>query len=417
MKQILDLHIHSRFARACSSELTLKNIDRAARIKGLDIVATGDFTHPQWFLDIKRELVETFPGSGLYRHREAVDDKLKFTIATELSLVYKDGLRARRIHLLVNAPNLEAAEELRTELDKGFNLKSDGRPILGMSAPKLVDLCLKIHPDFLIYPAHIWTPWYAVFGSKSGFDSLLDCFQEQTKNIYAYETGLSSDPEMNWRVSQLDNLTCLSSSDAHSLGNLGREATIMDLEEITYSEIYNIIKKRDLKKLLGTIEFYPEEGMYHFDGHRLCSFSSEPETTKKLHKICPICKKELVIGVLYRVDELADRSLGYIPDNMAPFKKIVGLKKIIAEALGVTGLNTLKVNKEYNDLILKFGSELKILLDLDLDQVGDRLDKRIIDGLNRMRSGNLIIKPGFDGQYGQVNIFADDHQIIQSKLI
>ncbi|MFA5248529.1 MAG: endonuclease Q family protein, partial [Patescibacteria group bacterium] len=359
MKQILDLHIHSKYSRACSPRLTLGNIAEACEVKGIDIIATGDFTYPLWLKSIKEEL-EEIRKSGLYRLKSAESPlgdstgaEVKFILSTEVALIYKDGGKCRRIHLVIHAPNVEAVEKLFNVLDKKFNVRSDGRPILGMSAPELVRMCLDIHPKFLIYPAHIWTPWFAVFGSKSGFDSLEDCFHEETKNIFAYETGLSSDPEMNWRVSALDDLTLLSNSDAHSTANLGRECNIFDLEEITYNEIYEAIKNKDLKKIKGTIEFYPEEGMYHFDGHRACGVSFDPQETAKNKGICPRCKKPLVIGVLNRVEELADRATGVKPKNCYPFIKIIELDKIIAEALGVKSRSSKKVQAEYNKLIKK----------------------------------------------------------------
>ncbi|MCX6796555.1 MAG: endonuclease Q family protein, partial [Candidatus Falkowbacteria bacterium] len=309
MQQIADLHIHSKYSRACSRDLVLEKIDQTCRIKGVDIIATGDFTFPAWFKDIKNCLTPS-PSpkqgeGGLFILKTAKDDKIKFLLSTELALIYKKGDRVRRIHIVVHAPNIAAVEELNNFLGNKYNIKSDGRPILGMRAEDLIKLCLSIHPQFLIYPAHIWTPWFSVFGSKSGFNSMEECFGEFTKDVYAYETGLSSDPEMNWRLSALDKLTLLSNSDAHSLPNIGREANVFDLEEITYDEIYQAIKTKDLKKIKYTIEFYPEEGMYHYDGHRDCHLRLSPAETKKYKGICPVCKKPITIGVMYRVEELA----------------------------------------------------------------------------------------------------------------
>ncbi len=417
MQQILDLHIHSRYSRACSPRLTLENIAQAGRIKGVDIISTGDFTYPAWFESIQQELVETDTGSGLYKLKNSPDDKVKFILGTELALIYKDGAKARRIHLIIHAPNILAVVRLNQQLDQKFNIRSDGRPILGISAPELVKLILKIDPHFLIYPAHIWTPWFAVFGSKSGFDSLKECFHDQVKNIYAIETGLSSDPEMNWRLSALDQLTILSSSDAHSLQNIGREANIMEFAgEPNYEQIYQIIKEHrrilvgdDSRQKIGlksTLEFYPEEGRYHLDGHRTCNFSCLPAVSKKLKNICPICHKPLVIGVLNRVEELADRPLAYRPKNAVGFKKIVELDKIIAEALNIKSRNSQAVQKQYHDLIELFGSELYILLELDLKELVAKVDPLIIEGIKRARAGKLIVKPGFDGEYGQVKIFS-----------
>jgi len=421
MKQILDLHIHSKFSRACSTQLTLENIAETCRQKGVDIIATGDFTYPEWFSSIKNELEEIkspkTEASGLYKLKFSADDKIKFLLSTELALIYKDKDKVRRVHLVVHAPNLEAVTDLNRYLDKKYNIRSDGRPILGMKAPELVKLCLSINPKFLIYPAHIWTPWFAVFGSKSGFDSLEECFDEQTENIYALETGLSSDPAMNWRLSALDDLTILSNSDAHSLPNIGREANIMDLEKITYDEIYEVIKNKDLDKLRATIEFYPEEGMYHFDGHSACGVSFDPSETKKHKGICPVCGKPLVIGVMNRVDALADRPSGLTSEKNVPFQKLVELDKIIAEALNIKSRNSLRVRKEYNNLINQLGPELEILLNKPLEEIKKISSATISEGVKRVRLGELDIKPGFDGEYGVINIFKKDDKLKQSVLL
>lgn len=425
MRQIADFHIHSKYSRACSSQLILENIEKACRIKGVDIVATGDFTYPEWFLSIKNELASApapnpspataarcergDEDSSLYTLKSAKDDKVKFILSTELALIYKDGDRARRIHIVVHAPNIKAVEELNKYLDKKYNIRSDGRPILGMKAPDLVKLCLSIHPKFLIYPAHIWTPWFSVFGSKSGFNSMEECFRDQTENIYAYETGLSSDPEMNWRLSALDKLTLLSSSDAHSLQNIGREADVFELENAAYDEIYEAIKNKDRKKIIKTIEFYPEEGMYHFDGHRACGISFAPSQSKKNKNICPVCKRPLVIGVMNRVDELADRPEGFIPKNTPGFKKLVCLDKIIAEAMDIKSRNSKKVQAIYNDLIKRLGSELYILMDAAVEDIKN-ISPAVAEGVKRVREGKLIIKPGFDGQYGEVKIFSEEEK-------
>ncbi|MBI4812070.1 DNA helicase UvrD [Candidatus Falkowbacteria bacterium] len=438
MRQIADLHIHSKYSRACSRDLTLENIERTCRIKGVDIIATGDFTYPAWFESIKNELEEIPPTpfnkggqrgilkgtdkeSGLYKLKSAKDNKIRFILSTELALIYKDpstgsasspqassgqvSNKVRRIHIVIHAPNVAAVEELNKFLDKKYNIRSDGRPILGMSAPALMKLCLSIHPQFLIYPAHIWTPWFSVFGSKSGFNTMEECFSEYTKDIYAYETGLSSDPEMNWRLSTLDKLTLLSNSDAHSLANIGREANIFELENITYDEIYEAIKKKDINKLKGTIEFYPEEGMYHFDGHRDCGVSFSPEQTKKNKGICPVCKKPLTIGVLNRVEELANRPVGAKPDNQPGFLKLVELDKIIAEALNIKSRRSRKVQNEYNNLIKKANTEMNVLIDEPLENLKKLTLPAVAEGIKRIREGRLIIKPGFDGQYGEIKIF------------
>ncbi|MFA6171499.1 MAG: endonuclease Q family protein [Patescibacteria group bacterium] len=415
MRKILDLHIHSKYSRACSKNLTLENIGAACRTKGIDVIATGDFTHPKWFLDIKNQLEpcsgmagRNMPDGTLYKLKTADDEKVKFILSTELSLIYKDGGKARRIHVVLHAPNIEAVEKLNSHLEKsGYNLKADGRPILGMKAPDLVKLCLSIDPMFLIYPAHIWTPWFSVFGSKSGFDSMEECFHEQIEHIYGLETGLSSDPEMNWRLSALDKLTIISNSDAHSLPNLAREANIMESDDLSYGEIYEAIKKKDLAKWKGTIEFYPEEGMYHYDGHREHNTRFTPAETKKNKGICPVCKKPLTIGVLYRVDQLADRPEGFKPKGAAPFIKLVELDKIIAESLGIKSRSSVKVQEEYKNMIAAGGTEVKILLDLPIEEIKKFTRAEIAEGIRRVRAGELKIEPGYDGEYGVVKIFGE----------
>ena len=419
MRQIADLHIHSKYSRACSPRLTLENIGKTCRIKGVDIIATGDFTYPEWFSDIKNQL-EEINNSGLYKLKSAKDDKIKFLLSTELALIYKKNDKCRRVHLVVHAPNIKAVEELNKYLDKKYNIRSDGRPILGMSAEELMKLCLSIHPKFLIYPAHIWTPWFAVFGSKSGFDSMEECFGDWTKDIYAYETGLSSDPEMNWRLSALDKLTMLSNSDAHSLPNIGREASVFDLAEISYDEIYDVIKHKNTKSnsfLDYTIEFYPEEGMYHYDGHRVCGVCFTPEETKKNKGICPVCKKPLTVGVMYRVNELADRPVGFKLKGAPGFKKLVELDKIIAEAFNIKSRASKAVQAEYSNLTNLLGSELDILINIDLEKIKKAALPKIAEGIKRARQGKLIIKPGFDGQYGTVKIFRDDEKKSRQKRL
>lgn len=408
MKKILDLHIHSPYARACSPSISPDSIARICEIKGVDIVATGDFTHPAWFSLLNKKLIEE-KSSGLYRLKDN-SSKTLFIFSTEVSLIYKEAGKTRKIHLVVHAPNKETALELNRKLAKNYNIQADGRPILGMSAVKFVRLCLDIDPYFLIYPAHIWTPWYSVFGAKSGFDSLEECFQEETKNIYAYETGLSSDPAMNARVSILDNLCCLSNSDAHSLENIGREANVMELSSLRYRNIYKVIKNNlkvvagDKEGMVETIEFYPEEGMYHLDGHRKCNFVCSPAESKRMNNICPVCHKALTTGVSHRIFELADRHLNINIKNPVPFKKLVGLDKIIAESLGKKNRFALKVKKRYNELIMKYGTELYILIELDLDLLSLE-DAHLAKGIQNVRVGRLHIRPGFDGEYGDISIY------------
>lgn len=405
MEQVLDLHLHSRFSRACSANLTLPNIERACQRKGIDIIGTADFTHPQWFKEINQQLVE-IEQSGLYRLAEAVDSSVKFLLSTEVALIYKQDDKVRRLHLVIHAPNVEAVRQLNQELtDRGLNLRSDGRPILGLSAPELVRICRQINPYFIIYPAHIWTPWFSVFGSKSGFNKLEECFADQTEFIYAYETGLSSDPPMNWRCSELDSLVLLSNSDAHSLANLAREATIINLSELSYTRFYNILKDREKKQIITTLEFFPEEGMYHLDGHRQCNFVCQPIETQKLNGFCPQCRRPLTIGVLSRVAQLADRPEGYRPERMPNFEKLVELDKIIAQSLGVKSRNSKKVQEIYEQMLIAFGNELTVLRKTSLVDIEKQFGSLLAKAISRVRQGQLIIEPGFDGQYGVIKIF------------
>lgn len=405
MEQVLDLHLHSRFSRACSANLTFPNIEQACRRKGLDIIGTADFTHPQWFKEINEQLVE-IEHSGLYRLAETTDSQVKFLLSTEVALIYKQGDKVRRLHLVIHAPNIEAVRQLNQELtNRGLNLRSDGRPILGLTAPELVKICRQINPHFLVYPAHIWTPWFSVFGSKSGFNRLEECFADQTEFIYAYETGLSSDPPMNWRFSELDNLILLSNSDAHSLANLAREANIIDFPELSYQSFYNILKNRDKQRIISTLEFFPEEGMYHLDGHRQCDFVCQPAETKKLKGLCPHCRRPLTVGVLSRVEELADRPDGYRPDGAPSFEKLVELDKIIATSLGVRSRNSKKVQEIYEQMLQALGNELVILRKTKLEDISQQFGSLLAEAISRVRQGQLTVEPGFDGQYGLVKIF------------
>ena len=408
MEKILDLHIHSPYARACSPRISPDSIARICEIKGLDVIGTGDFTHPDWFTLLNKKLIEV-DDSGLYQLRDA-SSKTLFLLSTEVSLIYKEAGKTRKIHLVVHAPSLAVAKELNQKLTKRFNLKSDGRPILGISAPKFVRFCLNIDSRFLIYPAHIWTPWYSVLGAKSGFDSLEACFQEEMINIHAFETGLSSDPQMNWQLSSLDDLTCLSNSDAHSLENIAREANIMELASLSYANIYRVIKNNlkivagDKEGLLGTIEFYPEEGKYYYDGHSQCSFSCSPQESRRIKGICPICHKPLTLGVNHRIMDLADREKSDKAKFSSPFFKLVALDKIIAKSLGVKSRSAQKVVKKYCELINRYGPEIYILKDLELDDLAIE-DYKIAIAIKKIRANELKVNPGFDDKYGEINIF------------
>lgn len=413
MPDILDFHIHSKYSRACSKNLELSQIAEACVTKGITIVGTGDFTHPKWFSDIQAQLIEV--RQGIYKVKGSTTTT-EFILTAEISCIYKQGEKTRRVHLILLAPNFDAIQKLIVALEnRKCNLHSDGRPIIGLSAKELLKICLEISPDFEMIPAHAWTPWFAVFGSKSGFDSLEECFEELTPYIHAIETGLSSDPTMNGRLSKLDHITLVSNSDAHGLENLGREANVMQLSERTYDEIISVLHKNDAQKFLYTIEFYPEEGKYHTDGHELCKFSCTPEETKKNGGLCQKCKKLLTVGVLSRVQELADRGNGI---RAIPHRYIVPLKEIISAVIGV-GKSSKKVDELYSNLITKLGSEFYILLHANLIDISYAGNAQIAEGVRRVRAGEVFVKPGYDGVFGAVSVLRPDEKLgeMQMKLM
>lgn len=403
MELIADLHIHSKYSRACSKELTIRNIAKACETKGIDVVVTGDFTHPAWFAEIRKELKESGDGVCVLKDESS---KTRFILGTEFSCIYKKGDRCRRIHLCVLAPSIETVKKIIFEMERrGFNLKSDGRPILGIDAKDLLKMLLDIDRRIIMIPAHVWTPWFAVFGSQSGFDSLRECFEELTPEIFAVETGLSSDPSMNWRLSELDNVLLVSNSDAHSLEKLGREANVFEFEKIedfNYSELRRILKEKDKSRFLYTIEFFPEEGKYHQDGHRLCKVNFHPKESMKNKGICPVCKKPLTLGVLYRVEQLADRE--EVPAGKIPYKNIIPLLEIIGEAFG-NGVKSKRAQAEYENLIKKIGSEFYILLHASEDEIKKAADSRVAEAIIKVRKGDLEIIPGYDGEFGKIRIF------------
>jgi uncharacterized protein (TIGR00375 family) len=399
MKFVADFHIHSKYSRATSPSMDLENLDRWAKIKGIKVLGTGDFTHPKWITSIKKELEPAEP--GLFRLK-GEDSGTRFILTSEISCIYKKAGKVRKVHIIIFAPSITAVEKINEKLNQIGNLHSDGRPILGLDAKELAKIVLDADKDCLVVPAHAWTPWFSVFGSKSGFDTLEECFEEYTKYIYAIETGLSSDPKMNWRLSQLDKITLISNSDAHSPQKIGREANVFDTE-LSYNGIVQAIKTKDKKKFLYTIEFFPEEGKYHYDGHRDCNLSLSPLQSKKYNNICPVCGKPLVIGVLNRVEELADRPEGFLPKDAIPFKSLIPLNEAIAESIGTSVLSK-EVLRHYNNLIKEVGSEFKILLEATEKEISEKSLPEIASGVIRMREGKVFIEPGYDGVYGKIKI-------------
>ena len=410
MKFIADLHLHSRYSRATSQEMEVKTLALWAKRKGIKLLGTGDFTHPAYFSELRSKLEPL--GNGLLQLKKE-DQGVRYILTTEVSNIYTQGGKVRRIHNLIFAPSFEVVETIRSKLGNIGNISSDGRPIFGFSAKELAKMILDISPDCLIIPAHAWTPWFSVFGANSGFDSIEECFEEMSPHIHAIETGLSSDPEMNWRLSALDDITLISNSDAHSPSRLGREANTFDCS-LDYEEITGVIRKKDRKKFLFTIEFFPEEGKYHYDGHRQCDVIFSPPETKTHEYLCPKCHKKLTIGVMHRVEDLADRPEGFFPRNAIPSIHLIPLEEIIAEAMGHR-VGTKGVGTEYDTLIEKGGSEFRILLDATPEELASFVPAATLEGIIRMRQGKVSIVPGHDGVYGKINLFPERKESEEPK--
>jgi uncharacterized protein (TIGR00375 family) len=405
MEFIADFHLHSKYSRATSQQMDLENLEKWAKIKGILVLGTGDFTHPLWLKEIKEKLESAEP--GLFKLKNS-SSKTRFILTTEISCVYFKKGKQRKIHLIIFSPSIEACEKINNHLKLYGDLESDGRPTLNLDAKDLLKIVLNVSEDCLVVCSHAWTPWFGIFGSKSGFDSLEECFEDYSKYIYSIETGLSSNPPMNWRLSSLDRITLISCSDAHSPSHIGREANVFNCE-LSYFEIVKAIKEKDKNKFLYTIEFYPEEGKYHYDGHRNCGVSFSPKETKKYNGICPVCGKPLTIGVLNRVEQLADRPEGFVPENAIPFKSLIPLEEIIADALG-QGVGTVEVEKEYKNLIEKFENEFKVLINIPRSELEAVTLPEIAEGIIRAREGKVFIEPGYDGVYGKIRIFQKGEQ-------
>ena len=404
MQYICDFHIHSKYSRATSKDMDVQNLDKWARIKGIQVIGTGDFTHPQWLKELKENLEPA--EAGLFKLKNS-DSGVRFILTVEISSIYSKNNRTRKIHNIIFAPSFDVAEKINAHLGWIGNLKSDGRPILGLDAKELAKIVLNISSDCLIVPAHAWTPWFSIFGSNSGFDSIEECFDEYSKYIYAIETGLSSDPAMNWRLSALDNITLISNSDAHSPSKLGREVNVLEFKELSYNSIVKSIKEPHSSdcQFLYTIEFFPEEGKYHFDGHRNCGVCLSPEESKKYNNRCPKCGKPITIGVMNRIIQLADRPEGAKPVKAIPYKNLIPLEEIIADALGV-GVAAKRVRDYYRDLTNQIGSEFKVLLEAKSEDIMAASLPEIAEGIIRVREGKVNLSPGYDGEYGKISIFS-----------
>ncbi|MBI2596555.1 DNA helicase UvrD [Candidatus Daviesbacteria bacterium] len=448
MAYIADLHIHSRYSRACSQQLNVPNLVQWCKLKGIDLLGTGDFLHPLWLTELKNQLKED--GSGFLTYPK--DPSVKFLLTVEIASIYSHKGRGRRVHNLVYLPDFSSAERFQKELlSRRANLGSDGRPIVGISSKDLLSLALQVSDKAIFVCAHAWTPWFGIFGSESGYDSLEECFEDLTEYVYGIETGLSSSPAMNWRIKELDNRSILSSSDAHSLPNLGRESTVFDLAEFTYDNLWRAItqlsviaskaKQSSLEikeiatgrhgdprndKVIGTIEFYPEEGKYHYTGHRNCNVKYAPQDSKLKGTTCPVCKRGLTIGVMERVEKLADRGaeeLGEIKEegvvksknlDRPEYRMLVPLLQVIAEAFN-TAPTTQKVLNEYKKLTTALGSEIKILTKVDIQEIAKISGERIAEGVKKDRDGDLVIDPGYDGVYGVVKIWQSDDESVKEE--
>lgn len=398
-----DLHIHSKYSRATSKSLNLEELAIWAKKKGLNLIGTGDFTHPAWFEEIKEKLVEADDWTFKLKPEieRQINANVKFILTVEISTIYKKWDKTRKVHHVVFVPDLKTATNFREKLGAIGNIKSDGRPILGLDSRNLLETVLESGENSYIIPAHIWTPWFSVLGSKSGFDSIEDCYGDLSDHIFALETGLSSDPEMNWHVSKLDKFRLVSNSDAHSVSKLAREATVFDIEPNYYS-IMNALKTGE--GYTGTVEFFPEEGKYHEDGHRKCNICLTPEETKKYNGICPVCGKPLTIGVLSRVNDLSDRkNITTLPKTAGKVFSLVPLQEIISEIKGV-GPSSKSVTTEYEKLINQFGSELNILQNIPLEELS-KASPLLKEAISRLRQGKVIKQAGFDGEYGSIKLF------------
>lgn len=411
MKTIADLHIHSRFSMATSKEGTPENLDFWARKKGISLIGTGDFTHPVWREELKERLVSE--GNGLYRLRDAYikeesrkfpGEGTRFVVSGEISSIYKKNGKTRKVHNVILLPSLEAADAMAQRLEKIGNIHSDGRPILGLDSHDLLEMMLDVCPEGILIPAHIWTPHFSVLGAKSGFDSVEECFEELAPYIYALETGLSSDPAMNWRISKLDRYQLVSNSDAHSPSKLGREANLLDID-CSYEGLYRAIQTGE--GLEGTVEFFPEEGKYHFDGHRKCGVSLSPVEAERLGGICPVCGKKLTMGVDHRVEQLADRAEGFVKKDGKKYESLVPLPEVISACMGYSTASK-KVQGCFEQMIQTLGTEFDILRNVPSEDIKSCAGERIAEGIENVRTGNVKRIPGYDGEYGKIELFDEN---------
>lgn len=399
MAFVADLHIHSKYSRATSKDMDVAHIAEWAKIKGIDLMGTGDFTHHLWLEELKTTLEPA--DEGLFVH-----EGVHFVLSAEISSIYAKNGRTYRIHNIILAPSFKSVDAINRALGGLGNLASDGRPVLGLDAEELAKIVFDIDENCILIPGHIWTPWFSLFGSNSGFDRIEDCFGKQTPKIFALETGLSSDPAMNWRLSALDRFSLVSNSDSHSPMKIGREANVFECP-MSYFAVREALRAKDKGRFLYTIEFFPAEGKYHFDGHRMCGVRLSPQESAEHKGRCPKCGKPLTIGVMNRVHQLADREEGFVPANAIPFKNLIPLDEIIADAKGV-GKGSVAVEKEFRQMIARFGTEFAILTQVPQEDLNRWANPKVAEGIGRVRAGRVTVEPGFDGEYGKVAIFGAD---------
>jgi uncharacterized protein (TIGR00375 family) len=383
--------------------MSIPEIARYSKIKGLNLVGTGDFTHPQWLKEIK-ETLTTEQDTGLFKLTSNMDSSTRFILTTEVCTIFDYKGESKKVHHVILTPSMETAVQINESLKRFGDLASDGRPILDMTAPQLVEQVMAVSSENMIFPAHAWTPWFSIFGAFSGFDTIEDCYQDMTKHIHALETGLSSDPPMNWRLSNLDRFTLVSNSDCHSFWpwRIGREANVFELEKFTYQEVTGAIKSNDPARFKFTIETDPAYGKYHWTGHRNCKVSLAPQEAIKFNNVCPVCRRKLTKGVEQRVEELADRPMNFKREGAPGFLRLLPLSEIIAAVLGTGSPSTQAVWKNYNLLVEKFGDEYTVLIDTPMDALATVVDAPIAEAIVKVRNGAVKVTPGYDGVYGQI---------------
>lgn len=406
-----DLHIHGKYSRATSENMNIESIAHFAQLKGLNLVGTGDFTHPGWIRDLRNSL-SRISDADLYRLKAASRTQTCFMITGEVSTVFSSGKKTRKIHHLILTPSLETAEQINDRIRVHGDLDSDGRPTLDMSASELVEEVMEVSKDNAVIPAHIWTPWYSLFGSINGFDRIEDCYEDMTSHIFALETGLSSDPPMNWRLSSLDRFALVSNSDSHSPYpyRLGREANVLEVERLSYSEVLEAIRVRGPKRFRFTVETNPAYGKYHWTGHRNCGVSMPPSESVKLGGRCPVCHRSMTRGVDERVENLADRPCGFRPKGAIDYVHLLPLHEAIGAVLGVDSLSAPSVWRRFDSLISAFGNEYSVLFDVPLESLEKVVEPRIAETIVRVRSDEITVVPGYDGVYGEIRLFGEENK-------